>query len=171
MSSLDWCVNLCSNHTHSSNLHLNCIKADIHFVILLSESTGNRNWHGCHQNEPQFCEQLLRRSSKVFHHPVFCTVLHNLCERKLMVRSAFSKVPMSLKQEIENLCEEDLNNSFNQFLTGKIANNPCGQFLNKIKTVCASMGHTGAAAKATQCKSFAMMLKFGLPAVMFTQSL
>jgi len=57
-----------------------------------------------------------------------------------MVRSAFSKVPMSLKQEIENLCEEDLNNSFNQFLTGKIANDPCGQFLNKIKTVCASMG-------------------------------
>ena len=66
--------------------------------------------------------------------------------------------------------EEDLNNSFDEFLKGKTATNPGGEFLNKIKTMCSSMGHTGAAAKVARRKAFAMMLKFGLPALMFTIS-
>ena len=108
------------------------------------------------------------RSAKEYHTPVFCTVLHNLCERKRMVSTAYSTVPMSLKEDIEKMSEDELSKSFDTYLKGAVENDPGSRFLQKIKTMCASMGHTGAAAKRARCRAFAMMLKFGLPAVMFT---
>ena len=87
-----------------------------------------------------------------------------------MVSTAFSTVPMPLKEKIENMSEEDLSQSFEKFLAGSIENDPGSMFLQKIKTMCASMGHTAAAAKSAGFKAFATMLNFGLPAVMFTIS-
>ena len=132
--------------------------------------SGNLNFKGEQRNDSPFYNLLMRKSGKVFHEPVFCTVLHNLCERKRMVSTAFSTVPMPLKEKIENMSEEDLSRSFEKFLAGSIENDPGSMFLQKIKTMCASMGHTAAAAKSARFKAFAMMLKFGLPAVMFTIS-
>ena len=85
-----------------------------------------------------------------------------------MARTAFSTVPMKLKEDIENMDVDKLNESFDAFVKGNIANNSESQFLRKIKTMCASMGHTGAAAKRARSRTFALMFKFGLPAVMFT---
>ena len=85
-----------------------------------------------------------------------------------MFRKASSTVPISLKQQISDLSLEELGNSVDQLLKGELINTPANKFLQKIKTVCGSMGHTGAASKRARMKSFAMMLKFGLPSVMFT---
>ena len=52
---------------------------------------------------------------------------------------------MSLKEDIEKMSEEELSKSFDKFLLGAVVNDPGRKFLKKIKTMCASMGHTGAA--------------------------
>ena len=130
--------------------------------------SGNLNFKGEKRNDSPFHNLLMRRSGKVFHEPVFCTVLHNLCERKRMVSTAFSTVPMPLKEKIENMSEEELSQSFEKILAGSTESDPGSMFLQKIKTMCASMGHSGAAAKKARHKAFAMMLRFGLPAVMLT---
>ena len=40
--------------------------------------------------------------------------------------------------------------------------------MQKLRSVTAVMGHTGAAAKRARARFFAMMVKFGLPTLMFT---
>ena len=110
----------------SSNITLHLQKP---FFIV----AGNQNLYGRPRNGQMFYEHLLRRSSKAFHMPVFCTVVHNLCERQLMFQKASSTVPISLKQQISDLSLEELGNSVDQFLKGELVNTPANKFLQVQK--------------------------------------
>jgi len=129
---------------------------------------------GYSDNEIRYLQHLLSLSLPNMHRAEFGVVVHNMYERHRAVGVSFLRCKhqssgTSRAESFADINVEQLRSAINRSNAGmSVADRSSYQFLNSIEAVSRNMAHTNEAAKQARRRMFAMIAKFGVPAVFFT---
>ena len=115
-----------------------------------------------------YLQYLLNLSRPDFQKPDFVVVIHNIWERKNMIKSSYIKVSNLQKNSIGDITNEEIDGAVHRYLSGQPGNATSDMFLSKLEAITGSLAYSKHAAKNARHKMFAMIGRFGLPSILFT---
>ena len=117
----------------------------------------------------QFYQYLVDLSSPNFHRAEFVTIINNMYQRSKMVHAACLRTSKDVKMSIGDMQPEDLDGYIDNYLNNKEPQHGPGHlFMKKVRSITGSMAHTEAASKTARRNMLAMVMKWGLPSILFT---
>ena len=124
-------------------------------------------------NQREFYQYFGSLSDPNWHKGQFVTIIHNIYERQRMLSAAITYTSHEDKMAIGNLKEDELDIYIDKYLDENESSDcpsdySASMFMKKLKSVTSAMAHTQAASKSARRKMFSMVLKFGLPTLLFT---
>ena len=143
----------------------NLIKA---FPLQFPYGIGAYDAEGEQRSGTGYLKYLTTLRLPAFHRPEFVCITHNMFERQRMVSNSYIKTSDQEAENFANITPEEMNDAIDRLADGSRGSGDADQFLKRMKAVCSAMAHTEGAAKKARQKMFAMIQRFGLPAVMFT---
>jgi hypothetical protein len=117
----------------------------------------------------EFYKYLVDLSSPDFHRAEFVTIINNMFQRSKMVEAACLRTSKHVKMSIADMQPGDLDGYIDNYLNNKEAQDGPGHlFMKRLRTITGSLAHTQAAAQTARRNMLAMVMKWGLPSIMFT---
>jgi hypothetical protein len=118
-------------------------------------------------------------SIPAMHHAQFILVLHNICERKYAIETAFFRCrdgtgETTFAEQVVNISALELNAAVEKYRTtgqqGRTASTTADRYLNTIQASCRRMGNSEESAHTARNEMFGMMIHFGMIAAFLTVS-
>ena len=115
-----------------------------------------------------YMKALMYLSERNFHLPQFCCVMHNMFERQQLVSNSYLKHSDGQGESYVGITNEAMDAAVNRFMQGSSGGAAGDLFLRKMQAVTSSMAHTVGASKKARQNMYSYIMRFGMPAIMFT---
>ena len=138
------------------------------FPLQFPYGIGGRNSEGESRQGVGYLKHLSMLAPSRFHGAAFICVLHNMFERKRMVANTFLRVSDSQAQSFPDISTEAIEEALRMMQDNVSCSTPGYMFLQKLRAITSSMGHTSGAAKRARQRMFSMISHHGLPSLLFT---